>query len=521
MATLCAETNAILELDLGSEHGMRHISLTDLWDQATSRASYQCLSEMVLAYTHASTSEFHRVTVTYTDEDENIITISTDDELMSAFEQFSTRFPLVVSAKAYVQVENDSTKIVKQIKQALSEIGGTLKEGKGDNNQTKADQMQGGMESFLTTMTETVHDLSTHIFPLSIFAERDRHLQKKRQHRQSIHNKELNRYYARRFEVCSADSTLKEIIRWSLQYINLNCKERKAMKEDKTYIESHKQDDGDEAIVFGGRDNEKKVHIIKDEGGVKTQTILEHNCEDKEIFLSVIEEKSIVECSKSVNVGKNEDASFSEAILDKINEQESLDQLKLKETLALARVPLSPKAGKTNNSRSSEDCGRGQGRITDDIDMVYDATTNVIGLLTSKPENELCNTTLEAQTPTQCTNLELANTANSNNKSEESCPTQISVGINDEWQLLIEDSQDTYDSPIAEDDLHLEYTLCQSDTTSDKMEFSSLLSSSFSSHSSSFLVGLPSLINHTSSSNTLDSWSLESMSATDMMSTPK
>lgn len=483
---------------------------------------------MVLAYTHASTSEFHCVTVTYTDEDENIITISTDDELMGAFEQFSTRFPLVVSAKAYVQVENDSTKIVKQIKQALSEIGGTLKEGKGDNNQMKTAQMQGGMESFLTTMTETVHDLSTQIFPLSIFAESDRHLQKKRQHRQSIHNKELNRCYARRFEVCSADSTLKEIIRWSLQYLNPKYKERKALKEDKTYIESHKQDDGDEAIVFGGRDNEKKVQAIIDEGGVKAQTILEHNCEDKENFSSVIEEKSIVECSKSVNVGKNKDVSFSEAIIDKTNEQESLDQLKLRETLALSRVPLSPlspKAKKTNNSRLSEDCGGGQGRIIDDIDMVNDATTNLIGLLTttlltSKPENELCNTTLEAQTPTKCTNLELANTANSNNKSEESCHTQISVGINDEWQLLTEDRQDAYDSPITEDDLHLGYTLCQSDTTSDKIEFSSLLSSSFSSHSSSSLVGLPSLINHTSSSDTLDSWSLESMSTTDM-STPK
>lgn len=164
MATLCAETNAILKLDLGAKGGIRRIALAKLWDQTTSRVSYQRLSEMALEHSNLSDSKLHCVTVTYTDEDGDTITISTDDELADAFEQFATRVPPIVRAKAFFDLEKDEKEIVKGLKQAVSEIGETAKKGgNGSHNKTKVDQMQGVLESFVTILTQAVESLSTNM----------------------------------------------------------------------------------------------------------------------------------------------------------------------------------------------------------------------------------------------------------------------------------------------------------------------------------------------------------------------
>jgi len=163
MATLCAETNAILKLDLGSEGGIRRISLAKLWDPVNSCVSYQRLSEMALQYSNLLGSKLHRVTVTYNDEDGDIITISTDEELTDAFEQFSTRVPPIVRAKASFNVEKNGEKIVNGLKQAVSEITETVKNGDGDDKKSKANQVQDILDSFMTILTQAVDTLSKNI----------------------------------------------------------------------------------------------------------------------------------------------------------------------------------------------------------------------------------------------------------------------------------------------------------------------------------------------------------------------
>jgi len=155
MATLCAETNAIIKLNLGDKGGIRRIALAKLWDPITSRVSYQRLSEIAIEHSNISDSKLHRVTVIYTDEDGDSITISTDDELTDAFEQFATRVPPVVRAKASFEVEKDGKKIVKGLKQAVSEIGKTVKSG-----EAKVGQMQVVLEPFLTILNQAVDSLS-------------------------------------------------------------------------------------------------------------------------------------------------------------------------------------------------------------------------------------------------------------------------------------------------------------------------------------------------------------------------
>jgi len=157
MVTLTAETNAILKLDLGDEGGIRRIPLAKLWDPVTSRVSYQRLSNMALEYRDIADLKVERVSVTYTDEDGDNITISTDDELADAFEQFATRVPPIVRAKASFQVEKNGKKIVKGLKQAVSEIGDTVKNGDGPN------QMQDVLDSFMTILTQAVDSFSKNL----------------------------------------------------------------------------------------------------------------------------------------------------------------------------------------------------------------------------------------------------------------------------------------------------------------------------------------------------------------------
>jgi len=156
MATLTAETNAILKLDLGGEGGIRRIPLAKLWDPATSRVSYQCLSNMALEFSDLADSKIERFRVTYTDEDGDNITISTDDELTDAFEQFITRVPPIVRAKASFQVENkkNGKKVANGLKQAVSEIGDTVRNGDGAN------QMQDVLDSFMTVLSQAVDSFS-------------------------------------------------------------------------------------------------------------------------------------------------------------------------------------------------------------------------------------------------------------------------------------------------------------------------------------------------------------------------
>jgi hypothetical protein len=102
---LTEDTKVVLKLDLG-ENGVRRIPLSKLWDKSRSVVSYQLLLEVALEYSQKPTKALRKgrlsVTTTYTDEDGDEITISSDEELAEAFSQFVNSEPPVVRAKTVI-----------------------------------------------------------------------------------------------------------------------------------------------------------------------------------------------------------------------------------------------------------------------------------------------------------------------------------------------------------------------------------------------------------------------------------
>lgn len=637
MATLCAETNVILKLDLGGKGGIRRIALAKLWEPTTSRVSYQRLSEMALEYSNLSEtnamvssiikseSKLPRVTVTYTDEDGDSITVSTDDELTDAFEQFATRVPPIIRAKASFEVKKDAKKIVERLKKAISDIDDTVKEGEGGNTKPKVELMQGVLDSFLTMLTQAVDSLSKNvegmqqrkkccnkavpkevrarnmdhkpnsvlkrreaaknlkelekdktkdedvppvvkkkqekygdILPMKaeldkrfihgrhtcdgclvapiigiryhainlpdhdlcekcvlkhtrkdiIFEptelERDRCIQNKWKRRQWAQNREVKERCGRqrhsvmgKFEVCSADTALKEAIRRSLQYTKPKPEEKEESKvkkpsvKDEEIVESLEKDYGEKTTKDGEEvdaetivEQTGDVEVKKDESS--TKELILANMEDNE---TKDEEDVDAEIIVEQNIGDSENVSHAEV---------DLSVLKLQEELSVDITPISQETKKANEPSLPE------GDVAFDIGVDLDATandsnTNVSEVgkpittnrddvseessqtksyvtangtdtVVSKEEKPLGDTTLECQTQAGCTILGTVNTANSNGVSEESSQTQASVDSNNEWQILDEDGQSTSDEMIAQATQLLGSALFQSDVISDVTE---------------------------------------------------
>lgn len=182
MADLCAETNAVLKLELGEQGGTRRIALKKLWDESTSSISYQRLVDMALKYKEitgdAPLNEYH-VTVTYDDEDGDCITISTDDELAEAFEQFASKDPPILRAKASVKrvgskKKGDKNQYLNTLRQAVSDIDQTAKKNKrpatattdeksGPSGTKPVEQMQHALESFVMILGQAVDTLSKNV----------------------------------------------------------------------------------------------------------------------------------------------------------------------------------------------------------------------------------------------------------------------------------------------------------------------------------------------------------------------
>jgi len=181
MADLCAETNAVLKLELGEQGGTRRIALKKLWDESTSSISYQRLVDMALKYKEitgdAPLNEYH-VTVTYDDEDGDCITISTDDELAEAFEQFASKDPPILRAKASVKrvggKKKDDKNYLNTLRQAVSDIDQTAKKNKrpatattdeksGPSGTKPVEQMQHALESFVMILGQAVDTLSKNV----------------------------------------------------------------------------------------------------------------------------------------------------------------------------------------------------------------------------------------------------------------------------------------------------------------------------------------------------------------------
>lgn len=102
---LTKDTKIVLKLDLG-EKGVRRLTLSKLWDESRSAVSYDRLVKIAIGHSDMPLKAVRNgrvsVSTTYTDEDGDEITISSDEELADAFAQFVNSEPPVVRAKAVV-----------------------------------------------------------------------------------------------------------------------------------------------------------------------------------------------------------------------------------------------------------------------------------------------------------------------------------------------------------------------------------------------------------------------------------
>jgi len=96
------KTDAVVKLDLGEEGGTRRITPTELYHPNTTVPSYLRLSRLAFEYS-TLTDQRHRVIITYTDVEGDIITISTDHELTAAFDQLRETRSVVMPRSIRVQ----------------------------------------------------------------------------------------------------------------------------------------------------------------------------------------------------------------------------------------------------------------------------------------------------------------------------------------------------------------------------------------------------------------------------------
>lgn len=100
---LSEQTNVVLKLHLADKGETRRIALRKLWNSDIETVSFQHLVDLALQYSGCEEERVSEVCITYTDEDGDIITISSDEELAEAFEQFVHKVPPVVRATAKVK----------------------------------------------------------------------------------------------------------------------------------------------------------------------------------------------------------------------------------------------------------------------------------------------------------------------------------------------------------------------------------------------------------------------------------
>ena len=144
---------------LFSIDGKRRIAMQKLWDEAKDAVSFDQLVDLALHFSNRKRGE-SEVVITYIDEDGDVITISSDEELEDAFSQFLNKSPPVVHATAKfkkateemlnVRVEADNTlsarptdsnmKKFLQLKKELLEKKKAMKESKSGEKATQTAQ---------------------------------------------------------------------------------------------------------------------------------------------------------------------------------------------------------------------------------------------------------------------------------------------------------------------------------------------------------------------------------------------
>lgn len=182
MTTLNSDTNVVLKLDLGDHGGMRRISIRKVWDESTQTVSFSKLSEIALGLYMSSSSkklstriQDASVTVTYTDEDGDVITISTDDELAEAFGQFVNHTPPVLRASASLRkktkAKNSDTPVpsVVESKKVEKKVPVETKRvkvppaDKPTSAPTGTDELQDVLENFVGVLTVAVNTLTKNV----------------------------------------------------------------------------------------------------------------------------------------------------------------------------------------------------------------------------------------------------------------------------------------------------------------------------------------------------------------------
>jgi len=164
---LCAETDAVVKLDLGDKGGTRRIVFSRLWDPETSQASFGHLSFLAFKHSTLNRPGLHRAIITYTDVDGDTITISTHRELTEAFEQFvthpsNTSTTIVLRAQvSFVKEKGGNNKVM--LKKMEDNLEASLKIDSETGNRGKKGmrrvQLQPVLDSLVTNMTEAVEKL--------------------------------------------------------------------------------------------------------------------------------------------------------------------------------------------------------------------------------------------------------------------------------------------------------------------------------------------------------------------------
>jgi len=190
MSTLvCAETNAVVKLDLGDNGGTRRIVFSRLWDSEKSQVSFRRLVNAAFRHSTLLRPDLHSAIVTYTDVDGDTITISTPHELQEAFEQFIAQpsntgvTPVVLRAQVtFVREKGLKRKCMANVamqrntednseekssedkssedKSSEDKIMTNLDTNKRGRNCAKWVQMKHALDSLVTNMTETVEKLA-------------------------------------------------------------------------------------------------------------------------------------------------------------------------------------------------------------------------------------------------------------------------------------------------------------------------------------------------------------------------
>lgn len=116
--TLSKDSQVLLKLQVGAKYGKRRIAFQKLWNEEKDAVSFDRLVDLALHFSNRERNEAEAV-ITYIDEDGDVITISSDEELEDALLQFLNKSPPVVHAtakfkkvteeKLNVRVETDNT----------------------------------------------------------------------------------------------------------------------------------------------------------------------------------------------------------------------------------------------------------------------------------------------------------------------------------------------------------------------------------------------------------------------------